>query len=56
MADLKIMCLGGASASFCFFILMKKQNPDHDIIVIEHGSRDATWQRGDLTLFFLMVP
>ena len=43
---LKIVCLGGGPASLYFSILMKKANPDHDITVIERGSRDSTWGFG----------
>ena len=43
---LKIVCLGGGPASLYFSILMKKQNPAHDITVIERGERDSTWGFG----------
>jgi len=43
---MKILCLGGGPASLYFSILMKKQNPDHDITVIERGDRDSTWGFG----------
>lgn len=43
---LKIVCLGGGPASLYFSILMKKQNPAHDITVIERGDRDSTWGFG----------
>jgi anthraniloyl-CoA monooxygenase len=44
--SLKIVCLGGGPASLYFSILMKKQNPAHDITVIERGDRDSTWGFG----------
>ncbi|MCH9693607.1 MAG: FAD-dependent monooxygenase [Gammaproteobacteria bacterium] len=43
---MKILCLGGGPSSLYFSILMKKANPDHDISVIERGSRDSTWGFG----------
>jgi anthraniloyl-CoA monooxygenase len=43
---LKIVCLGGGPASLYFSILMKKQNPAHDITVIERGDRGSTWGFG----------
>jgi anthraniloyl-CoA monooxygenase len=46
MKNLKIVCLGGGPASLYFSILMKKQNPNHEISVIERGPRDATWGFG----------
>ena len=46
MAGLKIVCLGGGPASLYFSLLMKKQNPEHDITVIERGPRNATWGFG----------
>jgi len=56
---MKILCLGGGPASLYFSILMKKQNPRHDITVIERGGRDSTWGFGvvfsDETLQGFMV-
>ncbi|NKB37254.1 MAG: bifunctional salicylyl-CoA 5-hydroxylase/oxidoreductase [Gammaproteobacteria bacterium] len=46
MSNLKIVCLGGGPASLYFAILMKKQNPEHQITVYERGPRDATWGFG----------
>ena len=46
MAGLKIVCLGGGPASLYFSILMKKANPEHEITVLERGSRDSTWGFG----------
>lgn len=46
MSGLKITCLGGGPASLYFSLLMKKANPDHDITVVERGTRDATWGFG----------
>ena len=46
MPGLKIVCLGGGPASLYFSMLMKKSNPQHDITVIERGSRDSTWGFG----------
>ncbi len=46
MSKLKIVCLGGGPASLYFAILMKKQNPEHQITVYERGPRDATWGFG----------
>jgi anthraniloyl-CoA monooxygenase len=43
---MKILCFGGGPASLYFAILMKKQDPRHDITVIERGPRDATWGFG----------
>lgn len=43
---MKILCFGGGPASLYFSILMKKANPEHDITVIERGTRDATWGFG----------
>ncbi|MBA3582720.1 MAG: FAD-dependent monooxygenase [Gammaproteobacteria bacterium] len=43
---MKIVCLGGGPSSLYFSILMKKQNPNHDITVIERGPRHATWGFG----------
>lgn len=59
MADpLKICCLGAGPASLYFAILMKKNNPDNEIRVIERGGRDSTWGFGvvfsDDTLHGLM--
>ncbi len=34
---MKIACIGGGPAGLYFAILMKKQNPDHDITVIERN-------------------
>ena len=60
MADpLKICCLGAGPASLYFAILMKKNNPDNEIRVIERGGRDSTWGFGvvfsDVTLRGLMA-
>lgn len=46
MMKLRIVCLGGGPASLYFSILMKKQNPAHEITIIERGPRDATWGFG----------
>jgi anthraniloyl-CoA monooxygenase len=46
MNNLKIVCLGGGPASLYFSILMKKQNPEHQITIYERGPRDATWGFG----------
>jgi anthraniloyl-CoA monooxygenase len=46
VAGLKIVCLGGGPAALYFSILMKKMCPDHEITVIERGTRDATWGFG----------
>ncbi len=46
MANLKIVCLGGGPAALYFSILMKKQNPAHEITILERGPRDATWGFG----------
>lgn len=46
MKKLKIVCLGGGPASLYFSILMKKQNPAHEITIYERGPRDATWGFG----------
>ncbi len=43
---MKIICLGGGPASLYFSILMKKANPEHDITVLERGSRASTWGFG----------
>ncbi|HNP34828.1 MAG TPA: FAD-dependent monooxygenase [Woeseiaceae bacterium] len=43
---MKIVCLGGGPSSLYFSLLMKKAYPDHDITVIERGSRDSTWGFG----------
>ena len=43
---MKIKILGAGPAGLCFAALMKRQDPRHDITVIERGSRDATWGFG----------
>ena len=43
---MKILCLGGGPASLYFSILMKRQDPSHEITVLERGQRDSTWGFG----------
>ena len=43
---MKILCFGGGPASLYFSILMKKQDPNHEITVIERGARNSTWGFG----------
>ena len=43
---MKILCLGGGPASLYFSILMKRQDPSHQITVVERGQRDSTWGFG----------
>jgi 2-polyprenyl-6-methoxyphenol hydroxylase-like FAD-dependent oxidoreductase len=43
---MKIKILGAGPAGLCFAALMKRQDPRHEITVIERGSRDATWGFG----------
>ena len=43
---MRILCLGGGPASLYFSILMKRQDPSHQIAVLERGQRDSTWGFG----------
>lgn len=43
---MKIRILGAGPAGLCFAALMKRQDPPHDVTVIERGPRDATWGFG----------
>jgi anthraniloyl-CoA monooxygenase len=43
---MRIACLGGGPASLYFSILMKKQQPDCEIVVYERNPRDVTWGFG----------
>jgi len=43
---MKIKVLGAGPAGLCFAALMKRQDPRHEVTVIERGSRDATWGFG----------
>jgi len=43
---MRILCLGGGPASLYFSILMKRQDPSHEITVLERGQRDSTWGFG----------
>ena len=56
---MKIRVIGGGPAGLCFAALMKWDDPAHDIVIYERGSRDATWGFGvvfsDRALDFLRV-
>jgi len=43
---MKIRIVGGGPAGLSFAALMKRDDPAHDIVVYERGSRDATWGFG----------
>ncbi|MFM7786430.1 MAG: bifunctional salicylyl-CoA 5-hydroxylase/oxidoreductase, partial [Gammaproteobacteria bacterium] len=43
---MRVLCLGGGPASLYFSILMKRQDPSHEITVVERGQRDSTWGFG----------
>jgi 2-polyprenyl-6-methoxyphenol hydroxylase-like FAD-dependent oxidoreductase len=43
---MKIRVIGGGPAGLCFAALMKRDDPAHDIVIYERGSRDATWGFG----------
>lgn len=43
---MKIRIIGGGPAGLYFASLMKRENPDHDIVIYERGPRDATWGFG----------
>lgn len=43
---MKIRIIGAGPAGLCFASLMKRNNPDHDIVIYERGPRDATWGFG----------
>src|ERR1035437_6236554 len=56
---MKIRVIGGGPAGLCFAGLLKGDDPAHDIVIYERGSRDATWGFGvvfsDRALDFLRV-
>src|ERR1700751_5949689 len=43
---MKIRIVGGGPAGLYFAILMKRDDPAHDIVIYERGPRDATWGFG----------
>jgi len=43
---MKIRIIGAGPAGLLFASLMKRNNPDHDVVVFERGPRDATWGFG----------
>ena len=43
---MKIRIIGAGPAGLFFASLMKRNNPDHDVVVYERGRRDATWGFG----------
>jgi 2-polyprenyl-6-methoxyphenol hydroxylase-like FAD-dependent oxidoreductase len=43
---MKIRIIGGGPAGLYFASLMKREDPAHDVVVFERGSRDATWGFG----------
>jgi 2-polyprenyl-6-methoxyphenol hydroxylase-like FAD-dependent oxidoreductase len=43
---MKIRIIGGGPAGLCFAALMKRDDPNHDIVIYERGPRDATWGFG----------
>lgn len=43
---MKIRIIGGGPAGLSFAALMKRDDPAHDIVVYERGSRGATWGFG----------
>ena len=43
---MRITCLGGGAAGLYFALLMKKQNPNHDITVIERNKPGDTFGWG----------
>ena len=43
---MKIRIIGAGPAGLYFGALMKRNNPDHDVVVYERGYRDATWGFG----------
>ncbi len=43
---MKIRIVGAGPAGLCFAALMKRAGPSHDIVLVERGSRDATWGFG----------
>ena len=43
---MKIRIIGAGPAGLFFASLMKRNNPDHDVVVYERGYRDATWGFG----------
>lgn len=46
MAGLRIVCIGGGPAGLYFALLMKKQNPGHDVTVYERNQADSTFGWG----------
>jgi len=43
---MRIRIIGGGPAGLCFAALMKQDDPAHDVVIYERGSRDATWGFG----------
>lgn len=43
---MKIACVGGGPASLYFSILMKRQDPSHDIAVYERNPAGSTYGWG----------
>jgi anthraniloyl-CoA monooxygenase len=46
MTDMNILCIGGGPAGLYFALLMKKQNPDHQITVVERNRAYDTFGWG----------
>jgi len=43
---MKIRIIGGGPAGLYFAALMRRDNPNHDIVIYERNERDATWGFG----------
>jgi 2-polyprenyl-6-methoxyphenol hydroxylase-like FAD-dependent oxidoreductase len=43
---MKIRIIGGGPAGLCFAALVKRDDPAHDIVIHDRGSRGATWGFG----------
>ena len=43
---MRIVCVGGGPAGLLFSILMKKENPAHDVTVLERNKADDTFGFG----------